>query len=106
MKSIDHIALRVSNIKESIEFYSDNFGAEIISEYEDWAFLRFENVKLALIGSNKHPEHIAFEVEDLHTLEALGAPVLHHRDGTHSSYIKDVNGNFVEYIFYGKNYEK
>lgn len=100
--SIDHIAIKVKDLKLAIDFYCGTIGGEVISEFDDWAFISFENIKLALIASENHPAHIAIEVFSEEDLEKMGLKQYKHRDGSRSCYDKDPDGNFVEYIFYKK----
>lgn len=102
MKELDHVAIKVKSIEESLNFYCKEFGAEVISKYDDWAFIRLANIKMALIASKKHPEHIAFEVDSFDALEKMGLRIFEHRDGSASCYSEDPDGNVVEYIFYKK----
>ena len=95
MDKIDHIAVQVKNIKESIAYYHDEFDCMIIYEDETWALLQFDNIKLALVMENEHPFHIAFEVRDLGPLNGTL-----HRDGSISRYIDDPSGNKIELIKY------
>ena len=97
MKNIDHIAIQVNNIKESVDFYVENFESEIIHQDDTWAFLQYENIKMALVVEDEHPYHIAFETDDK---GALGGTL--HRDGSISRYIKDPSGNTIELIKYPK----
>ena len=99
LKKIDHFAIKVKSIQSAVDFYS-SMGGEVISQYEDWALLRFENVKLALMSSDNHPVHMAFEAESMEDLKACEESLLLHRDGTFSIYIEDGEGNFIEKIFY------
>ena len=92
MKNIDHIAIQVNNIKESVDYYVENFGCEIIHQDDTWAFLQFGNIKMALVVEDEHPYHIAFQVE-----EVVGKK---HRDGSVSKYIEDPSGNKIELIKY------
>ena len=93
MRKIDHIALQVKDIQESITWYVDNFECEIIHQDESWAFLQFENIKLALVIKDQHPYHIAFEVDKMEDGKK-------HRDNSISKYINDPSGNKVELIKY------
>ena len=92
---IDHIALQVNDIKESVEYYK-NYGSRVLYQDETWAFLEFDNIKLALVVEDEHPYHIAFEVDILPHTEN----VQKHRDGSISYYIKDPSGNTIEIIKY------
>jgi len=90
---IDHVALQVDNPKEAAKWYCDEFGADLIYADETWAFIRFENIKLAFVVKDQHPSHIAFQDKSLE-----GGKL--HRDGSRSVYKKDPFGNFYEIIKY------
>ena len=91
---IDHIAIQVDNIKESVDFYCDKFNSSVIYQDDTWAFLQFDNIKLALVIQDEHPYHIAFQDE---TVQGKL-----HRDGSISKYINDPSGNKIELIRYTK----
>jgi len=95
---IDHIAINVSNIKQSSEWYQKNFGFEIEYIDETWAMLKAENAKLALTLPNQHPNHVAIQVESLNDFPE--GKIKYHRDGSAYLYQKDPDGNVVEYIYY------
>ena len=92
---IDHIALQVNDIAESVNYYKE-YGSKVLYQDESWAFLEFDNIKLALVIEDEHPYHIAFEVDMLPHTEN----VKKHRDGSISYYIKDPSGNTIEIIKY------
>ncbi len=92
---IDHIAIQVDDIEESVKYYTD-YGASIIYQDKTWAFLQFDNIKLAIVVEDEHPYHIAFEVD----LLPYTKNVTKHRDGSISYYVKDPSGNTVEIIKY------
>tara|TARA_B100000287_G_scaffold425012_1_gene470630 strand:- start:189 stop:479 length:291 start_codon:yes stop_codon:yes gene_type:complete len=94
---IDHIAIRVDDVRESVDWYVNEYGCPIIYCDDTWAFLEFDNIKLALVVEDEHPYHIAFEVDDL---GPLGGVL--HRDGSVSRYIDDPSGNKIELIKYKK----
>jgi extradiol dioxygenase family protein len=98
-KNIDHIALQVNNIKESVDWYVENYGCSIIYSDDSWAMLQFGNIKLALVVEDEHPYHIAFEIDGI---QGNGSSWLYHRDDTISRYIDDPSGNKVELIWYPK----
>ena len=95
MDKIDHVAIQVKDIKESIAYYMSEFKCMIIYEDATWALLQFDNIKLALVLEGEHPFHIAFEVRDLGPLKGTL-----HRDGSISRYIDDPSGNKIELIKY------
>ncbi|HEY9776646.1 MAG TPA: VOC family protein [Planktothrix sp.] len=92
LDSINHVAVAVANIAESVDWYTKTFRCTVDYQDETWAFLRFNNIQLALVLPEQHPPHIAFtsrEAESFGTLKT-------HRDGTRSCYVKDPTGNSVE----------
>ena len=91
---IDHIALQVKDPREASEWYVENYGAELIYSDDTWAFVQFDNIKLAFVVKEQHPAHFAFEVE------SAGEKAKTHRDGTRSVYKKDPWGNIYELIEY------
>ena len=48
MKTIDHIAIVVNNIKESVAYYVAEHQARILYMDKTWGLLQFKNVNLAL----------------------------------------------------------
>jgi catechol 2,3-dioxygenase-like lactoylglutathione lyase family enzyme len=91
---IDHIAITIKNIKESIDWYQKHFKCKVVYEDETWAYLEFGNIRLALVVASQHPSHIAFQVENAAKYGALTS----HRDGTKSVYIHDPAGNTIEMV--------
>jgi catechol 2,3-dioxygenase-like lactoylglutathione lyase family enzyme len=89
---IDHIAVSVRNIAEAVRWYTTTFRCAVTYQDETWAFLDFENTKLALVIPEQHPPHFAFTSRDA----ASFGPLKTHRDGTRSTYVKDPSGNTVE----------
>ncbi|MBI89735.1 MAG: glyoxalase [Candidatus Marinimicrobia bacterium] len=94
MKKIDHVAIVVNDIEESITYYTNNYDCKIIHADKTWGFLQFANIKLALVLEGKHPPHLAFEVDSVDGVR--------HRDGSISKYIHDPSDNAIELIEYPK----
>ena len=94
MKKIDHIAIVVNNIEESVAYYTKNYHCRILHADTTWGYLQFENIKLALVLEGEHPPHLAFEVESTDGVR--------HRDGSISKYIHDPSDNAIELIEYPK----
>lgn len=94
LDQIHHIALQVSNLEESILWYTKNFSCQISYQDNTWALLKFGNISLALVHPDQHPSHFAITREDL---TPFGTPVPH-RDGTSSVYIEDPSGNQIEML--------
>ncbi|MBC21910.1 MAG: glyoxalase [Candidatus Marinimicrobia bacterium] len=97
LDKIDHIAIQVDNIKDSVNWYLKNFKCEEIYSDDSWAFLKFSNMKLALVTNTQHPPHFAI-LDDKINLKQKN--VVEHRDKSISKYIKDLDGNFLELIKY------
>jgi catechol 2,3-dioxygenase-like lactoylglutathione lyase family enzyme len=93
LDTLHHAALRVKDVKETVEWYTQRFKCKV--EYRDptWAMLAFDNVRLAFVLAEQHPPHIAIVGDPA----AFGKPTVH-RDGTSSVYVKDPNHNNVEIL--------
>jgi catechol 2,3-dioxygenase-like lactoylglutathione lyase family enzyme len=89
---IDHIAISVKDVKAAVEWYTQTFVCEVDYQDETWAFLSFNNIKLALVIPEQHPPHIAFVTPNAESFGQLKK----HRDGTESVYVNDPSGNSVE----------
>ena len=89
---IDHIAISVDDIQGAVDWYRQHFNCQVTYQDETWAFIKFANIKLALVMPEQHPPHIAFISE---TAESFGV-LKKHRDGTKSVYINDPAGNSLE----------
>lgn len=94
LAAIDHIAIPVTDIEASVNWYTSNFNCTIEYQDDTWAFLKFDNVKMALVMPGQHPPHVAFAIPNAESYGELKT----HRDGTRSIYIKDPCGNAVEMV--------
>jgi len=94
LDALDHVAVSVSDIAASVDWYRSQFHCEVDYQDETWALLRFENVKLALVIPEQHPPHVAVRREDA----AKFGDLVTHRDGSRSVYVHDAAGNAVEVI--------
>jgi len=97
LDQIDHIAIQVKNIKKSLDWYLSNFKCKEIYSDKTWAFIEFDNIKLALVTNTEHPAH--FSIIN-NKIKLNQKNVLEHRDKSISKYIKDINGNYIELIKY------
>tara|TARA_B100000131_G_scaffold205757_1_gene197875 strand:- start:1980 stop:2285 length:306 start_codon:yes stop_codon:yes gene_type:complete len=97
MTKVDHIALVVDEPTLAAKWYEFNFNAEIVYHDDTWAFIEFENIKMAFVKKGMHPAHFAFEVENF---EGIEGKVKTHRDGSRSVYKSDPWGNIYELINY------
>ncbi len=96
MTKIDHIALVVDEPKLAAKWYQFNFNAELLYADDTWAFIEFENIKMAFVKKGQHPQHFAFEVDGFSEDDVIKT----HRDGSRSVYKKDPWGNIYELICY------
>jgi catechol 2,3-dioxygenase-like lactoylglutathione lyase family enzyme len=92
LDTLDHVAIVVPNIAQAVDWYTRTFECEVSYQDDTWAFIEFDNVKLALVRSGQHPAHIALLRKDAEKFGKLTG----HRDGTWSCYIEDPAGNSVE----------
>jgi len=93
LDTLHHVAISVSNIKETVDWYTKRFGCKVNYQDETWALVEFANVQLAFVLPEQHPPHIA----------VIGDPAQYgepktHRDGTRSVYVKDPAGNNIEIL--------
>ena len=95
----DHVALISKSIKDSVLWYRENLNAEVLYEDETWGYVRVGGTKIAFVVKSQHPAHICFEVDEDFVINNLeGKTFKKHRDGTESCYVKDIDGNFIEYL--------
>ena len=96
----DHVAIKSSNISNSIEWYNKNLGAEVIYHDETWAMLNVGGVKVALVSKGQHPPHIAIQVESSLKFPCQPEKVKVHRDKSSYYYGSDPDGNVIEWVAY------
>lgn len=107
MKTIDHIAILVNNLDESQEWYEKNCGAELIFNDSKYRRMQMNNTTIALIDKKHYKHaHIGLLVDNYADLPSNLGELVHHRDGTTGCYIKDPDGNVVEFIHYNKECKK
>jgi catechol-2,3-dioxygenase len=97
--TFDHVAVNVTEINRSIEWYRSNLQANVLYQDETWAFLEAGGAKIALTLKAQHPAHIAFDLGPNPPSEFLQKAKLH-RDGSLSRYVADPDGNAIEWIHY------
>jgi len=95
---LDHVAVTVTNIERSIEWYEENLGATVLYSDETWGIMKVGNTKVALMVGVKHKPHFAFRIEDMSAFELDEIGV--HRDGVQYVYKEDPDGNCVEWVCY------
>lgn len=106
MDIIDHIAIKVADLKQAEQWYLEHLKAEIT--FRDYKYIRLKvgNTNIALIDEAYYPwPHIGVLVENQDDLPEKGQRV-EHRDGTIGVYVKDPFGNYIEYIWYAPKYEE
>jgi catechol 2,3-dioxygenase-like lactoylglutathione lyase family enzyme len=91
--TVDHIAVAVSDVKGTVDWYLKNFSCKVAYQDETWALLEFANIRVAFVLPNQHPPHFAL----LRDPAAYGEPKTH-RDGTRSVYLNDPSGNSIEVL--------
>ena len=100
---IDHIAIKVSDLRKAEEWYFTHLNAEITFRDHKYIRMRVGNSNIALIDEAYYPwPHIGVLVENKDDLPEAGRRV-EHRDGTIGVYVKDPFGNYIEYIWYSQD---
>jgi catechol 2,3-dioxygenase-like lactoylglutathione lyase family enzyme len=94
LNRIDHIAIPVTDIASSVDWYLNHFQCEVKYQDATWALLGFANVQLALVIPEQHPAHLGFVTPEAEKFGALKT----HRDGTRSCYVRDPAGNSIEML--------
>ena len=104
----DHVALVSKNISNSINWYVEKWDADILYQDETWGLISIGGTKIAFVSPHQHPAHICFEIDDKFISANLQKETFKsHRDGSSSCYIRDPDGNFLEFLYWPKrNKEK
>ncbi len=97
LDSIDHVALSVASISQSVQWYQTSFNCRVLVEERTFAVLQFENLRVTLVLPSQQPPHIAFARADAATLGELREQV----DGIKSTFISDPTGNPIEILSSG-----
>ena len=101
--NFDHIAIKVNNIQESIDWYKENVKVEVLYQDETWCLLKAGGAKVAFVLEDMHPPHLCFEV-DKETKQELELKhqlsFKSHRDGSEYIYVKDNCENFIEFLYW------
>ena len=100
---VDHVAIQVDDIYEACGWYKAAFDAKMLYHDDTWAILELDNIKLALVLTNHHKNHLAVEIDPQ---KYPNLTFKKHRDGSHYHYLIDPWGNRVELIDYGRNSSK
>jgi catechol 2,3-dioxygenase-like lactoylglutathione lyase family enzyme len=107
MKKIDHIAILVENLEISQKWYEETCGAQLIFSDQKYRRMQMENVSIALIDKKYYEyAHIGIPVQYYRDLPSDKGEMVHHRDGTTGCYVKDPDGNVVEFIHYNEQCKK
>ena len=96
LDTIDHVAISVSSVKDTVDWYIKHFACKVSYQDETWALVAFANIRLAFVVPEQHPPHFAI----LGDPARFGEPKKH-RDGTRSVYLKDPAGNNIEILALG-----
>ena len=97
----DHVALKSSNIAESIDWYSNMFDCKVLYQDETWGLVEVSDLRIAFVIPSQHPPHVCFDIGDAsHDLNE--EKFKKHRDGSSSIYVRDPDGNFIEFLKWGK----
>jgi catechol 2,3-dioxygenase-like lactoylglutathione lyase family enzyme len=95
---LDHVAIVVSDISDSIKWYCNKFSeAEVIHQDDTWGMINIDGLHLAMVLEDMHPPHIAISLPGK-APEGVGK----HRDGSKYIYEKDPDGNVIETIWWEK----
>ena len=94
LSKIDHLAVIVENIEQSVKYYTEKFNCNVKYQDDSWAMLKFDNINLALVVEDEHPNH--FAIVD-HSLSS-NKDIKFHRDGIGYVYTNDPSCNYIELL--------
>jgi len=101
--NFDHIAFISKNIEASINWYVDHMNAIVLYQDDTWGYIKIGDAKIAFVSSNQHPNHICFKVDDEYISKHLNGKIFkEHRDKSSSCYIRDIDGNHIEFLKWPK----
>ena len=99
----DHVAFTSKDIDRSVRWYTENLGADVLYQDDTWGYVQVADVKIAFVSPNQHPSHICFEVDDTYIGKYLSGKIFKdHRDKSSSCYIRDIDGNHIEFLKWPK----
>jgi catechol-2,3-dioxygenase len=98
--NVDHIAVKVSDINDSCEWYKKNLQGEIIHKDDTWAMIQCSGIKIALVASDNHESHIGFSLSNISDMPCTKDKIKVHRDGSSYYYGSDPDGNIIEWVVY------
>lgn len=97
---INHVALRVTDLSRSRDFYQQHLGLPLLSQSSSSCFLRVGKKFLALFrGQNPRMDHYCFEIEDFNAaqvVEKLKQAGLSPRRSGNRVYFPDPDGLTVQ----------
>jgi catechol 2,3-dioxygenase-like lactoylglutathione lyase family enzyme len=112
-----HLALKVADVKRSVDFYQRAFGMKVVWEPDaDNVYLSSGCDNLAIHRGDapddaaQRMDHLGFIVPTIADVEAgwewvkqngidVVNPLKHHRDGSVSFYIRDPDGNVIQALY-------
>ena len=108
MIKLDHIALTVNDLDESIEYYS-KIGYKLINRFNTddiWATLELDNTKLELFQTKENLNHIAYSYETDEEVKELLKKLNYKKDieifygnlNKKSFFIEDINKSKIQLI--------
>jgi len=91
---IDHILVNITNLEESLKWYTSSFSCELLYKTKTLAVLKFENIKVILSLPSEQRAHVAFLKENAASFGELREQ----SDLCISTFIADPSGNQVELV--------
>ena len=99
----DHVALVSKNIENAVNWYVEKWNANILYQDETWGLISIGTTKIAFVVPEQHPAHVCFEIDEDFIANNLKKNTFKsHRDGSSSCYVRDPDGNFLEFLYWPK----
>jgi catechol 2,3-dioxygenase-like lactoylglutathione lyase family enzyme len=94
LTTVDHIAIAVSDLEKSKQWYLSSFEGEIVAENNREVIIQYQNIRVSLVLPSHQQPHIAFRKNDTSSFGEL-RPQL---GDINSTFIADPSGNVVELV--------
>ena len=91
---VDHVLVNITNLEESLKWYTSSFNCELLYKTKTLAVLKFENIKVILSLPSEQRTHLAFLKENAASFGELREQ----SDLCVSTFIADPSGNQIELI--------
>ncbi len=99
LTTLHHFSITVPDVRDCVDGLKATLNCEVVELHDDWAFLRFANIFMAVLKTDgKHPPHIARVCGEsgwAYLVGQGGYTPRRHRDGSESVYLETAIPNLA-----------